>query len=212
MYMPIGILGVSVATAAIPELARHATEQKLDVDADHRVVGPPHDADAVRAGDGRIDGAGDADRRAAVRARGVRRRNDTSKVARALLFYAPGHRRLLDREDRVAGFYSLQDARTPVLVSLATIATNLALNLWLNSVMGFRGLALGTAITANINAGLLLWLLSRRLGGVDAQRVATAFVKIAIASLLMGAASYGTELWLHDARSPASGGARDCCG
>ena len=37
--------------------------------------------------------------------------------------------------------------------------------------MGFRGLALGTAIAANVNAGLLLVLLSRTIGGIDGARV-----------------------------------------
>ncbi len=56
-------------------------------------------------------------------------------------------------------------------MSLITIGSNLLLNLWLNSILGFRGLALGTAIAANINAGLLLILLGRRIGGVDGSRI-----------------------------------------
>ena len=70
-------------------------------------------------------------------------------------------------------FYSLRDARTPIIVSLVTIAVESGAEpVAALDVMGFRGLALGTAIAANVNAGLLLCLLSRRIGGIDAGRVA----------------------------------------
>jgi putative peptidoglycan lipid II flippase len=96
-------------------------------------------------------------------------------------------------------FYSLRDSRTPVIVSMLSVAANLGINLALVRVMGFRGLALGTAIAAMINAGALLWLLARRLGGLEAGRIAMAFAKITIASALMGAAAYYTAAWLADA-------------
>ena len=44
---------------------------------------------------------------------------------------------------------------------------NVALNLALVRVAGFRGLALGTAIAATLNAALLLWLLRGRIGGLE---------------------------------------------
>jgi len=94
-------------------------------------------------------------------------------------------------------FYSLREARTPVIVSLVTIAVNLALNLWLNSIYSFRGLALGTAIAANFNAGILMLLLARRIGGGDFARIGRTFAKISIASAVMGIAAYYTEAWLH---------------
>jgi putative peptidoglycan lipid II flippase len=39
------------------------------------------------------------------------------------------------------------------------------------------------------NAGLLLWLLRRRLGGLEGRRVTVALIKITVASLAMGAAA-----------------------
>src|SRR5439155_23054578 len=105
-----------------------------------------------------------------------------------LWFYAPGIIGYSIVKIASPSFYSLRDARTPVLVSLITIATNLGLNLWLDGLMGFRGLALGTAIAANINAGLLLMLLSKRLGGLESSRVLRSFAKIGLASAVMAAA------------------------
>jgi putative peptidoglycan lipid II flippase len=93
-------------------------------------------------------------------------------------------------------FYALQDARTPVLISVFTIGLNLVLNLWLNSIYGFTGLALGTAIAANVNAGLLLYLLSRRLGGGDFARILVTLVKVSLASAAMGVAAHYAHGWL----------------
>jgi putative peptidoglycan lipid II flippase len=86
-------------------------------------------------------------------------------------------------------FYSLRDARTPVTVSVIAVLANLTINLLLVRVMGYRGLALGTALAAMFNAGLLLWLLRRRLGGLEGRRVTVALIKITVASLAMGAAA-----------------------
>ncbi|MDQ3486913.1 MAG: polysaccharide biosynthesis C-terminal domain-containing protein, partial [Acidobacteriota bacterium] len=89
-------------------------------------------------------------------------------------------------------FYALRDARTPVIVSVLSVVANLLMNLALVQVLGFRGLALGTAIAAMLNAIVLLWLLRRRLGGLDGRRVAISLAKISAASTLMGFAAYFT--------------------
>src|SRR5262249_36441017 len=46
------------------------------------------------------------------------------------------------------------------------------------------------------NAGVLLWLLERRLGGLEGGRIAVAFAKILAASLAMGIAAAYTSSWL----------------
>ena len=123
---------------ALPELARHATDQKLDVDADDGVVGRAHDADVVRAGDRRTDGAGRrrSSNCCSSAGRSPRRRHVEGR-RRAVFYSRSGIVGYSVVKIVSPAFYSLQDSRTPVLVSLATIVHNLALNLWLNSVMGF---------------------------------------------------------------------------
>jgi putative peptidoglycan lipid II flippase len=121
--------------------------------------------------------------------------NDTQMTLQALLFYAPGILGYSMVKIASPSFYALRDARTPVIVSIVTVAINLALNLTLHRMMGYRGLALGTSIAATINAWVLLALLSRRIGGMDARRVAISFVKIAIATALMGLAAYAAAGW-----------------
>jgi len=129
---------------------------------------------------------------------------DTQATAAALRFYAPG---LIGYSIvRIASptFYSLGNSRTPVMVSVASVAVNLSLNIVLFRVMGFRGLALGTATAALFNASTLLWLLRRRLNGLEGGRVALAFVKIAAASIVMGVVAAVVARQL-DARMPGAG-------
>jgi putative peptidoglycan lipid II flippase len=63
--------------------------------------------------------------------------------------------------------------------------------------MGHRGLALGTAIAALLNAGVLLWSLRARLGGLEGGRLLGATLKISVASAAMAFAAYYAERFLH---------------
>jgi putative peptidoglycan lipid II flippase len=118
--------------------------------------------------------------------------SDTAATAAALAFYAPGLLGYSAVKIASPSFYSLGDSRTPVAVSVVTVVTNLVLNVSLVQVMGYKGLALGTALAATLNAGTLLVLLSRRLDGLETKAVAVAFAKILAASLAMGFAAWAT--------------------
>jgi putative peptidoglycan lipid II flippase len=113
---------------------------------------------------------------------------DTAATAAALQFYALG---LVGYSVvRIASpvFYALGENRTPVKVSVATVAVNAALNIVLVRFIGYRGLALGTSVAALFNAALLMFLLRRRLSGLDGRRVVSSFVRILIASIVMALA------------------------
>ena len=92
---------------------------------------------------------------------------DTAATAAALMCYAPGLLGYSAVKIASPMFYSLRDSRTPVLVSVASVAVNLVVNLVLVACFGFRGLAAGTAFAATFNAGALLWLLRGRLSGIE---------------------------------------------
>ena len=49
---------------------------------------------------------------------------------------------------------------------------NVVLNLTLVRVLGYRGLALGTSITAIVNASVQLFLLRREIDGIEGSRIA----------------------------------------
>lgn len=192
MYLPIGLFGVSVATAAIPELAREALVKGFDDM--RRTISSSLRMMLVLSVPSMVG--------LAVLGRPIVQllfeRNEwtpdaTSATAWALLMYAPGLVGYSVVKIASPSFYALRDARTPVLVSMLTVGVNVALNLWLVRVMGFGGLALGTAIASLVNAGLLMGLLAHRIGGIDTPRVLVTFIKTALASCAMGAAAW----WLH---------------
>jgi putative peptidoglycan lipid II flippase len=196
MYLPIGLFGVSVGTAALPEISRHAAAS--DLPAMRRTV-----SDALRlmlmlnvpATVGMIVLAHPIV--ALLLERGSFTPADTAATAAALRCYAPGLLGYAAVKVASPTFYALRDSRTPVIVSAVSVGVNVVLNLALVRVAGFRGLALGTAIAATLNAALLLWLLRGRIGGLNTRQNARAFALITIASLLMGAAAWGTQRGLE---------------
>jgi putative peptidoglycan lipid II flippase len=195
MYLPIGLFGVSIATAALPDISRQAARESLTevrgtISHGLRMMlmlNVPATVGLVVLASPII---------ALLLERGAFSRADTAATAAALICYAPGLVGYSAVKLATPTFYALRDARTPVLVSLITVGTNLVLNITLVRTLGYRGLALGTTLAALLNAALLLTLLRRRLGGLDEERLAVAFAKIALASIVMGSAAWGVERWL----------------
>ena len=195
MYLPIGLFGVSVATATTPAIARLVAVS--DMKGVKRTT-----ADSIAlmmmlnmpAMVGLIVLAAPIVR--VMYQHGAFTAADTAATAIAVQFYAIG---LVGYSiARIASpvFYALGSARTPVKVSVATVAVNATLNILLVRSIGYSGLALGTSIAALFNAATLMFLLRTRLHGIDGGRIWTAFVRIGAASLVMGAAAMGVDLYL----------------
>ena len=195
MYLPIGIFGVSIATASLPDISRQAAVDDLravrsTVSRGLRMMlmlNVPATVGLIVLAEPII---------AMIYERQAFIAYDTTSTAAALMFYAPGLLGYSAVKIASPTFYSLRDSRTPVIVSVISIAVNLALNLALVRVLGYRGLALGTALAAIFNAVVLLWLLRRRLGGLDGRDLAIALTKITAASAVMGAVAYFAAQWL----------------
>jgi putative peptidoglycan lipid II flippase len=122
---------------------------------------------------------------------------DTAATAAALAFYAPGLVGYSAVKLISPAFYALGNSRVPVLASGASVGVNVLLNVVLLRALGHRGLALGTALAALTNAGILLFLLRDRLRGIDGARVITTVAKISLASAMMAVAAHQTERALH---------------
>jgi len=195
MYLPIGLFGVSIATAALPSLsAEAATNDRagmrrtvssalrlmlmLNVPATVGLVVLAEPIIGLLFEHGRFTAA------------------DTSATAQALIYYAPGLIGYSAVKIAAPTFYALHESRTPVIVSAATMALNVGLNLVLVRLLGYRGLALGTAVASLFNAVSLVVILRRRLDGIDGTRIALASLKILVASAAMGAAAWTTAAWL----------------
>jgi putative peptidoglycan lipid II flippase len=195
MYLPIGLFGVSIATAALPDLSRQAGESdksamRSTISSSLRMMLMLN----VPATVGLIVLARPIV--AFLLEHGKFTSHDTAATAAALMFYAPGLLGYSAVKIASPSFYALRDSRTPVLISIASVGLNLILNLALVQTMGYRGLALGTAIAAMFNALALLTLLGRRIGGIDGARVAMALLKILAASAVMGVAAHAASEWL----------------
>jgi putative peptidoglycan lipid II flippase len=87
---------------------------------------------------------------------------DTRATAAALSGFALGLPAYVLIKVLTPGFHARGDTSTPVRVALAAMLINLAANLALIWPLGHVGIALGTAIAAWANAGVLAWLLVRR--------------------------------------------------
>jgi len=194
MYLPIGVLGVSIATAALPVLSRQAAlgelhEMRRTISHGLRLMLML----MVPATVGLIVLAVPIVR--LLFERGAFTPADTQSTALALACYAPGMIGYSVVRLGVPSFYALGTSLTPAIVSALAVGLNIVLNLVLVRVMGYQGLALGNAIAALSNGALLLVLLRRRLDGLEGGRIADSFARIAVAAVVMGAAVWQANLW-----------------
>ena len=196
MYMPIGLFGISIATASLPTISGHAANRndpgiRSALSSGLRMMLMLN----VPATIGLLVLATPIVR--LIFERGRFTSADTAATAAALMCYAPGLIGYSAVKLVSPSFYALGNSRIPVISSAASVAFNIALNLVLVRSLGHRGLALGTAAAALLNAGLLLVLIRARLGGLEGRRLLVASVKISLASLAMAFAAFYSERALH---------------
>ena len=187
--LPLGVIGVAVGTALLPLLSRQ-----------------------LRAGD---DAAATASTNRALEfallltvpgaialmvmpdlivsvlfERGAFGVAETAATSAALAAYALGLPAYVLIKVLAPGFFAREDTATPVKVAAFCVAINLVLNLALMGPLLHIGIALATAISAWINAGLLAWLLVRR-----GHFVADARLRRAIPRTLLASAAMAGALW-----------------
>jgi putative peptidoglycan lipid II flippase len=187
MYLPIGLFGVSIGTAVLPAVSRHAAVHNtegirqtvsrglglmlmLNVPATVGLLLLATPIVQLLFEHGRFQPS------------------DTIATASAVRFYSLG---LVGYSAvRIASptFYAIGRSRIPVMVSAVAIVINAVASLLLVRWLGFSGLALGTSIAAVANAGVLVWLLSGRIGGLELLRLSVTFVKVALSTAAMAAA------------------------
>ena len=191
MQLPIGLFGVAIGTVTLPLVSRHGA--RGDTRAFRTTVGQalelvalfclPAAAGLALLGVPVIG---------LVYEHGRFAPRDTAAAAEALAGYALGLAGYAGIKVLAPAFYALDDARTPMLVSVLSMATNYALNWLFVRRLGFGhlGLALATSAVALGNFGLLFIVLRRRVGGFG-QAAATA--RIALATAVMVAVAWGVD-------------------
>ena len=118
--------------------------------------------------------------------RGAFTTEDTARVAAVLGWYALGIWAYSMSHVLTRAFYAFKDARTPLRISLTTVAMNFAMNLVLIWFLGIAGLALSTALSATLQVVLLLRAMRRRVDRLFDQTVWTSWLTTLGLSAAMG--------------------------
>jgi putative peptidoglycan lipid II flippase len=195
--LPYAIVAVSVITALLPRMSRHAADGQLD---------------AVRA-----------DLSSGLRTSGVAVVPAAvllivlAPQISATVFHSLPHTRVSAADARYIGwilvafttglvpfavfqlllraFYALHDTRTPALINVVATAVNLGVDigLYLALPAGWRvvGLAAGFAASYWVALVLTARALGRRLDGLDGFRVIQTYVRVCVASVIGGGVAFG---------------------
>jgi putative peptidoglycan lipid II flippase len=192
MYLPIGLFGVSIGTAVLPAVSRHAAADDAVGIRDTLSRGLALMLMvSIPATLGLLVLATPIVR--ALFERGQFLPSDTSATASAVRCYTIGLIGYSTARIASPTFYAFGRSRIPVFVSVGTIALNVVLSLVLVRLMGFAGLALSTSIAALANGATLVWLLRQHLRGIEGRRLMVVLVKVACAAVVMAFAAFVVE-------------------
>jgi putative peptidoglycan lipid II flippase len=191
MQFPIGVFGAAISMATLPSISRSASLG--DVNQFRRTLASslglvfflcvPSACGLIILGEPIIR---------MIYERGHFSPSDTQQTAAALAFYAVGLAGYAAVRVLAPAFYALDDARTPMMISLISIAANYTLNWLLVSRYGIRGLALTTSCVAMMNFAGLFLLMRRRIRRIEGRQLITSLVKITLASAVMSSACWWT--------------------
>lgn len=129
--------------------------------------------------------------------RGKFNAESTHLTSMVLFYYAVGALGLGVQEILNKAFYAIHNTKAPMTAGVVGALLNIGLNLILVKYLSFGGLALSTSITALVVAAILLFRLSSKIPGLIEKETLISAVKIAVSSILMGAAVYFSYKFLQ---------------
>ncbi len=118
---------------------------------------------------------------------------EAARTSAAVFYYGLGLVAFAGVKILVAGFFALQDTRTPVVVATLSMLLNIALNFALVGPLGFRGLAIATTVAQTLNFALLYVLLSRRVGLLWSGAFGMGLARMLVCCVALGGAVYGAR-------------------
>ena len=200
--LPQGLFAVAIGTVLFPALSRHAAAQRMKEFRDYLSLGlrqiffmtlPFAALFAVLA----------LPTVRLIYEHGKVTSEDSELVAYALTFFAVGMafvsiNTLLNR-----AFYSIQKPWLPLTVGVINLALNAGLDLLLYKPLGVGGITLSTSLVSLFNSLALMFLLSPRIGGIGARRIAWTFTRSIIALIPLALVAYGVW-WGLDSILPES--------
>jgi putative peptidoglycan lipid II flippase len=205
LQLPVGLFGAAIASVTLPSISRSAGLLRMDEFRATlaRSLGTtmlltiPSSVGLAVMGESMI---------AVVYQGGRFTAYDTHQTALALTCFSAGLAGYSALKTLAPAFYALDDARTPMLVSMASVAVNFAASYgmvkWAG--IGHAGLALSTASVAVFGALVLLAVLQRRLAGIGLRKLASSGGKIAVSAALMGAVCKLSSWLVHAAMGARS--------
>ncbi|HLD49710.1 MAG TPA: lipid II flippase MurJ, partial [bacterium] len=110
----------------------------------------------------------------------------TARTASVLFYYSIGLFAYSGEKIVAAGFFAIQDTRTPVIMGIVSLVINAILNVILMPFMKESGLALATSIASIAEFIFLMVIYNRRISPLPLTRITRSVVKILAASAAMG--------------------------
>jgi len=189
MQFPIGVFGVAIATASLPTLSKNMARNdhnEFRRTLTHALVlvfllCVPSAAGLAVLGRPIV---------ALIFEHGRFTAFDTVQTGNALAAYSIGLAGYAAVKVLSPAFYALGDARTPMLISLFSIAVNYVMNSLLVTRFGHVGLAASTSTVALVNFILLMLFMRRKLGSLEGRQLAGSLLRICGATVPMAAVAW----------------------
>lgn len=162
--LPLGVFGISLATAIFPVMSRNAAEgnmPELCRTISRGLKGAVFVALPSAAGLIIV-------RELLIRVifqRGRFETADTVETAFTLVFYSAGIVGFFLQQILTRAFYASHDSKMPAITAVIAVCVNFVLNLLLIWPLGTAGLALSTAVSSYIQVSVMLVVLKKRMGG-----------------------------------------------
>jgi putative peptidoglycan lipid II flippase len=182
--LPLGIFGISLATAIFPVMSSHAA--KKDFTGLAKSISTALRSSifiALPASVGLIMVAKPLILSAFQH--GQFQSADTDMTVWTLSFYAIGLCGYFAQQLLARAFFSMQDSKTPTASAMIAVCANIVLNLTLIWFWGTGGLACSTALCSYLQVFILARILRKRLGSLILDRFIDTLAKTLIATALM---------------------------
>jgi putative peptidoglycan lipid II flippase len=198
MQLPLGLFGVAIASATLPAISRSLAQGRMDEFRDtlsHSLglvllLTVPSSVGLVVLGKSMVG---------AVYEWGLFDAYATRQTALALSCYAVGLAGYSAIKILAPAFYALNESRTPMAVSLISIAVNFGVASAMvgPAGLGHAGLALSTSMVAIFGAVALLAALRRRIGYINGAELLGSLWKVSAAAAVMGCACWLSSRGIH---------------
>jgi putative peptidoglycan lipid II flippase len=114
--------------------------------------------------------------------------HDADLIAQSVLFYAGAIWAFSVLQIINRAYYAIHDTVTPLVMAVINIVLNLAVEIPLLWWLGESAMAVGTLVSFAIQAAIMLWMLDRKIGGLNLRQSIVPVMKMIVATLVMGAA------------------------